>query len=41
MEESRYRLDDFELYCIAREFRRQVYSLLKRLPVEEKFALAS
>ena len=39
MEEGRFRLDDFELYKIAREFRKRAYRLLKQLPSEEKHAL--
>ena len=41
MEESRYKLDDFELYRVARAFRKRAYCLLKQLPPEEKYALAS
>jgi len=41
MEEGRFRLDDFELYKIAREFRKRAYCLVKQLPPEEKYALAS
>src|SRR5262245_18373274 len=41
MEEARFKLDDFELYRVAREFRKRAYSLLKQLPPEEKYALAS
>jgi four helix bundle protein len=41
MEEGRFRLDDFELYKIAREFRRRTYHFLKHLPPEEKYALAN
>jgi four helix bundle protein len=33
-----YRLDDFELYLKAREFRKKVYVVIKKLPPEEKFA---
>jgi four helix bundle protein len=40
MEDGRLRLDDFELYKVAREFRKWVYRLLKQLPPEEKYALA-
>ncbi len=29
MEEGRFRLDDFELYKIAREFRKRAYHLMK------------
>ena len=39
VEESRFRLDDFDLYKIAREFRKGVYRLLKQLPPEERYAL--
>jgi four helix bundle protein len=41
MEEGRFRLDDFELYKVAREFRKRVYCLLRQLPPEERYALAS
>src|SRR5438128_485888 len=39
MEETRFRLDDFELYCLARAFRKKVYRLLKELPSEERYCL--
>jgi four helix bundle protein len=41
MEDGRFRLDDFELYRIARSFRKRVYRLIRMLPPEEKYALAS
>ncbi len=41
MEDGRFKLDDFELYKIAREFRKQTYCLIKQLPAEEKYALAN
>ena len=41
MEEERFRLDDFELYKIAREFRKRTYLLMKQLPPAEKYALAN
>jgi four helix bundle protein len=41
MEDGRFRLDDFELYKTAREFRKRVYRLVKQLPPEEKYALAN
>src|SRR5260370_1084130 len=41
MEDGRFKLDDFELYKTAREFRKRAYRLLKQLPPEEKYALAS
>ena len=40
MEEGHYKLDDFELYKVARAFRKRAYSLLKQLPLEEKYSLA-
>ena len=39
MEESYFKLEDFELYKIAREFRRNVYELIKHLPPQEKHCL--
>ena len=41
MEDGRFKLDDFELYRIAREFRKKVYCLLRLLPPEEKYCLNS
>src|SRR5947208_3204680 len=41
MEEGRFKLDDFELYKIAREFRKRTYRLVKQLPPEEKYALVN
>jgi four helix bundle protein len=41
MEAGRFRLDDFELYKVAREFRKRVYALIRQLPTEERFALVS
>jgi four helix bundle protein len=41
MDEGRFRLDDFDLYKSARVFRKRVYQLIRRLPAEEKFALAN
>jgi four helix bundle protein len=41
MEDGRFKLDDFELYKFAREFRKQAYRLLKQLPAEERHALAN
>ena len=34
-------LDDFELYRVVRAFRKQIYRLIKQLPVDEKYALAN
>ena len=39
MEEGRFRLDDFELYRSAREFRVKVYRLIAQLPRTERFCL--
>src|SRR6266852_5105038 len=41
MEEGRFRLDDFELYKIAREFRKRTYHFLNHLPPEERYALVN
>lgn len=41
MDDSRFGLEDFELYQIARSFRRKAYVLLKQLPEVEKYALGS
>jgi len=35
-----YAFEDLEVYQAASEFRRKIYTLLKRLPQEEKYALA-
>jgi len=40
MEDSKYRLDDFDLYNKARDYRKQVYLVIKLLPAEEKYALS-
>jgi four helix bundle protein len=40
MDDSRFKLDDFELYQLARAFRKRVYRLIRELPPEEKYALA-
>src|SRR5262245_18932897 len=39
MEEGRFRLQDFELYRTAREFRKKIYQLVKRLPLNERYCL--
>jgi hypothetical protein len=36
VEEGRFKLDDFELYKVAREFRKAVYRLINHLPAVEK-----
>ncbi len=40
-QESRFRLDDFELYRAARAFRNKIYALIRQLPPEERYCLAS
>lgn len=39
MEKALFKLDDFELYNKAREFRKKVYVVIKGLPTSEKYAL--
>jgi four helix bundle protein len=39
MTDGRFRLDDFELYRLAREFRKRVYALVKQLPAQERYCL--
>jgi four helix bundle protein len=41
MEDGQFKLEDFELYKTAREFRKRAYCLMKQLPPEEKYALAN
>lgn len=41
MDDGRFRLDDFELYRVAREFRKRVYRLIAQLPRSERFCLDS
>ena len=38
---DRFKLDDFELYRAAREFRRDVYRVIRSLPVCERYCLDS
>ena len=38
---SSYSFEDLEVYKAAREFRKRIYSLVSRLPAEEKHNLAS
>ncbi len=40
MEQGVYSLEKFELYNLARKFRKNIYSLVKKLPAEEKYCLA-
>ena len=39
MSEGRYKLEDFELYRAAREFRKGVYRVIKCLPPSERYCL--
>jgi four helix bundle protein len=39
MDEGRFRSDDFELYNVARQFRKGIYRLIRQLPKEERFSL--
>ena len=39
--QSRFRLDDLELYKAARQFRRRVYELVRQLPSCEEYCLAN
>src|SRR5438034_3347610 len=39
-EAGRFRLDDFELYRAAREYRKKIYRVIKQLPSEERYCLA-
>ncbi len=40
-EPDRFRLEDFEVYQLAREFRKRVYPIIKQLPEEEKYSLTN
>jgi four helix bundle protein len=37
--EDKFRLDDFDLYNVARQFRKAVSGLIKQLPPEERYCL--
>ena len=39
MDDLRYRLDDFELYKMARGFRHKVYQLIRQLPPTQRYCL--
>jgi four helix bundle protein len=39
MGNSMYKLDDFDLYKTAREFRKKIYKVIKKLPADEKYVL--
>jgi len=34
-----YKLDNFQLYNLARDYRKKIYKLIKTLPSDEKYAL--
>jgi four helix bundle protein len=36
---GRFLLDDFELYQLAREYRKKIYAILKQLPSDERYCL--
>ena len=38
-ESDRFRLDDFELYNLARELREKVYIIINQLHLKERFVL--
>jgi four helix bundle protein len=38
---SSYSFEDLEVYKLAREFRKKIFGLIKRLPSEEKFNLGT
>jgi len=38
---SRFALDDFELYNVAREYRKRLYALIRQLPQYERHEVAS
>lgn len=37
--DRKYGLDEFELYRFARTFRKEIYQVVRQLPVEEKYCL--
>lgn len=39
--DSKFGLDDFELYRCARSYRKEVYRVVRQLPSEEKYCLGS
>jgi four helix bundle protein len=39
--DSRFGLDEFELYGLARAFRKALYGVIRQLPAEEKYCLGS
>lgn len=39
--DSKFGLEDFELYRRARSFHKEVYQIIRRLPPEEKYCLGS
>ena len=41
LDDGNFKLDDFELYCVAREVRKKPYRRIMLLPPEEKHARAN
>ncbi|MBI4722722.1 MAG: four helix bundle protein [Candidatus Stahlbacteria bacterium] len=41
MEEKYRTFEDLEVYKIAREFRKKIYEIISKLPIEEKYNLGS
>jgi four helix bundle protein len=39
--EGQFDLDNFELYCLTRQFRVKTYRVIKQLPTEEKYCLGT
>jgi four helix bundle protein len=39
MDKPQYALDDFELYQVARQYRKKVYQLIRQLPANERYCL--
>jgi four helix bundle protein len=39
--DGKFSLDEFELYRLARDFRRKLYQVIRQLPPEEKYCLAN
>lgn len=37
--QSKYGLEEFELYNVARDFRRKVYGVIRQLPKEERYCV--
>lgn len=39
--DAKFGLEDFELYRTSRNFRKQLYELMRQLPVEERYCFAT